>query len=309
MDLSIIIVNWNTCRLLTQCLTSIYDKVHHYTFEVIVVDNASTDQSVVTIRQQFPQVRLVENNENMGFAGANNQGLAIAQGRYVLLLNSDTIVLPAAFDDMVRFADQHPEAGMIGCKLLNEDGSLQESWAAFPTFWSELTGRLQRHRQLIDETQGVFEVDWVGGACLLARASALATVGFLDDSYFMYSEETDWCFRVRQQGWKIYYLAEAKIIHLGGGSANRASLPQLVRLYESKIRFFDKHYGKVQATSLRYGLALANSVGLIRRALGSFRSSSQQQSESGQRITVQWQLIKHLLRGPVSPSKQDIRMG
>jgi hypothetical protein len=224
-----------------------------------------------------------------------------------MLLNSDTIVLPAALNSMVRFADQYPEAGMIGCKLLNEDGSLQESWAAFPTLWSELTGRNLRRRRLVDETQGAYEVDWVGGACLLARSSALRQIGFLDDTYFMYSEETDWCFRTRQQGWKIYYLSEAEIIHLGGGSANRASLTQMVRLYESKIKFFDKHYGKFQARLLRYGLALANGLGLIRRALGSALSSSQ--PETGQRLTVQWQLMKHLLRGPAPLTKQDVRMG
>lgn len=301
IDLSTIIVNRNTHDLLAQCLQSVYDTTSNLDFEVIVVDNASTDGSQAMIRQRFPQVCLIENDQNAGFARANNQALTVSQGRYSLLLNSDTIVLPQALEKMIHFADAHAEAGIIGCKLLNSDGSLQESWASFPTFWSEVLGRNFRVRWLVTEQPLVYEVDWVGGACLLVRPAAINEVGLLDESFFMYSEETDWCFRMRRQGWKVYYLAGAEIVHLGGGSASRTSAAQLVRLYESKIRFFHKHYGAWQAGLLRYGLLAVNALGLARRALALPLQS--QEREVRRRLAAQWHLICWLRRGqPVDVS-------
>ncbi len=304
LDLSIIIVNWNACDLLAQCLQSIYDTVSNLDFEVIVVDNASTDGSQAMIRQQFPRVRLIENDRNVGFARANNQALTVSRGRYFLLLNSDTIVLSPALEKMAQFADAHSEAGIIGCKLLNGDGSLQKSWASFPTFWSELLGRNFRARRQVEGEPFVYEVDWVGGACLLVRPAAINEVGLLDESFFMYSEETDWCFRMKQHGWRVYYLASAGIVHLGGGSASRTSASQLVRLYENKIRFFHKHYGAWQAGLLRYGLLAVNALGLARRAL--VWPLQPQEREVRRRLAAQWQLICRLRRGqPVGVSPDN----
>jgi len=308
MDLSIIIVNWNTRDLLAQCLQSIYDTISNMSFEIIVVDNASTDGSVAMIEEQFHGVRLIANQENVGFAQANNQALTTGRGRYFLLLNSDTIVLPGALEEMARFADAHSDAGIIGCKLLNGDGSLQESWASFPTIWSEILGCNFRTRQLVEETPLIYEVDWLGGACLLVRPAAINEVGLLDESFFMYSEETDWCFRMRQQGWKVYYLPEVEVIHLGGGSASRASATQLVRLYGSKIRFFRKHYGARQAGLLRYGLATVNALGLARRALA-WPLQRQGREEVRCRLEAQWKLIWWLLRGQQLSVSQEVVTG
>jgi GT2 family glycosyltransferase len=295
VDLSVIVVNWNTRDLLSQCVQSIYDTANGLAIEVIVVDNASTDGSQAMIRQQFPQVARIENDQNIGFAQANNQALIIGQGRYFLLLNSDTVVLPHTLEEMVRFADVHSDAGIVGCKLLNSDGSLQKSWASFPTFWSEVMGRNVRGRRLVDEKSLVYEVDWVGGACMLVRPAAIDEVGLLDESFFMYSEETDWCFRMRQRGWQVYYLTSPGTIHLGGSSASRASVAQLVRLYENKIRFFRKHYGAWQADLLRCGLVVANALGLIRRALA-WPLHRQGREEVCGRLAAQWQLICWLRR-------------
>lgn len=294
-DLSIIIVNWNTCQLLADCLSSIAQTAGNLNLEIIVVDNGSTDGSQLTLKQQFPQVHLVENNQNLGFAKANNQALTLSRGRYALLLNSDTIVLPGALADLVRFADTHSDAGIIGCKLLNADGSLQESWASFPTLWSEILGRNFRRRRLVDETSSVYEVDWVGGACMLARPEAMREVGFLDESYFMYSEETDWCFRMQRHGWKVYYLAGSNIIHLGGGSASRASLTQLMRLYQSKLHFFQQHYGLGQAKLLQYGLVVMSLIGLTYRALA--WPLTRKQEEVSHQLKVRWQLVQWLWQG------------
>jgi hypothetical protein len=156
---------------------------------------------------------------------------------------------------MVRFADQHPEAGIVGCQLLNADGSLQLSWAQFPTFWSELSGCNVRKRRLIADASA-HEVDWVGGACLLARRKAIEKVGSLDEGFFMYSEEADWCFRMVSRGWKIYYFMGAQVVHVGGSSSRQASDKMFVQLYQSKLRFFRKHYGPFRGELLRISLIM-----------------------------------------------------
>jgi GT2 family glycosyltransferase len=298
MDLSIIIVNWNTCDLLADCLKSIYTTTQDLSFETIVIDNGSSDGSVARVQAEFPQVRLVVNGQNVGFAPANNQGIARGQGRYLLLLNSDTQVQPGALAALVRFADAQPQAGVVGCRLLNADGSLQPSWANFPTVWTEVTGQLVRGGRVVANQAEAVEVDWVGGACFLVRAKAVAAVGLLDERYFMYAEEVDWCYRMQQYGWKIYYLVNAQVIHLGGGSASRASFGQLRRLYESKLRFFAKHYGHRQAEWLRYGLIVANGLGLARRLLIGWLKRGEW-STIHDRLVAQGKLILYLAQSPI----------
>lgn len=293
MDLSIIIVNWNTSELLTQCLESIYRAEPHLTFEIIVVDNGSIDDSVSLTTELFPDVLLIVNDRNLGFAKANNQGLVVAKGRYVLLLNSDTVVLPGAFDELVRVADNHAEVGAIGPKLLNMDGTLQESWASFPTFWSELFGKQIRRRRPVADSPFAYEVDWMLGACLLVRLETIADVGPLDEGYFFYSEEVDWCFRMKKKGWKIWYLSNAEVYHIWGGSLKGFSLMKMGLLYQNKLRYFNKFHGSTQATLLRYGLALSYFFGLIRRMLLFNRKDKGKYLD---RIQTQAKLIWCLLR-------------
>jgi GT2 family glycosyltransferase len=293
MDLSIIIVNWNTSALLIQCLDSIYQAAPRLTFEIIVVDNGSTDDSVKIIKTYFPSVHIIGNSRNVGFARANNQGLAIAKGRYSLLLNSDTLVLPNALDKLVHYADEHLEAGMVGPKMLNIDGSLQESWAKFPAFWSEITGRTIRNRRPIGDPPHAYDVDWVSGAGMLVRSKMVDSVGMLDEDYFFYSEEVDWCFRIKAKGWKVHYLPASEIFHIGGGSASMNSLRQLSLLYQNKIRFFNKNYGSFKALLLRYGLVFANFYGIIRRLPFPYWVEG---NATRHRIIIQSQLIWCLIR-------------
>lgn len=293
MDLSIIIVNWNTSELLTQCLESIYRAEPRLTFEIIVVDNGSIDDSISLTTELFPDVLLIVNDRNLGFAKANNQGLVVAKGRYVLLLNSDTVVLPGAFDELVRVADNHAEVGAIGPKLLNMEGTLQESWASFPTFWSELFGKQIRRRRPVADSPFAYEVDWMLGACLLVRLETIADVGPLDEGYFFYSEEVDWCFRMKKKGWKIWYLSNAEVYHIWGGSSQGFSLMKMGLLYQNKLRYFNKYYGSTQATLLRYGLALAYFFGLISRIIPFKRRNG---GEYLDQIQVRAKLIWCLLR-------------
>jgi N-acetylglucosaminyl-diphospho-decaprenol L-rhamnosyltransferase len=267
LDASIVIVNWNTAGLLMQCLESIYKTGSHYSLEVIVVDNGSQDDSVALISQHFPSTILLQNEKNLGFARANNQGLSKGSGRYFMLLNSDTIVLPGAIDTLIQTADSNPQLGAVGPKLLNMDGTIQKSWASFPSFLSELVGRNFRIRKPVEHCPHAYEVDWIMGACMLVRSTTVAEVGTLDDTFFFYSEETDWCCRMKEKNWKVWYITNAEIYHLGGGSTNRGTLTQLARLYQGKLIFFNKYHGHFKTVLLRYGLAFGNSLGVLRRIL------------------------------------------
>jgi len=269
-DLSIIIVNWNTRDLLAQCLESVAGRqmsvVRHQssdtndrptgdrllTTDIWVVDNASSDGSAQMVRERFPWVRLIESEENVGFARANNQAILASKGEYVLLLNSDTQVLPNSLAALLGCAADHPTAGIIGGKLLNPDGSFQAGGNDFSTFWSELLLLTGMARWFYSpyfpsyppqESNTTRHCDWVGGACLLARRVAIETVGLLDERYFMYVEEVDWCYRMHQAGWEVLYCAEAPIIHYGGRSAERHSIGQLQLLYASKARFLEYSAG------------------------------------------------------------------
>jgi N-acetylglucosaminyl-diphospho-decaprenol L-rhamnosyltransferase len=278
LDLSIVIVNWNVCHLLQKCLASIYltaDQDHTLAIEIIVVDNASTDNSVEMVRQTFPQVTLIANADNRGFTGGNNQGIAASQGRYVLLLNPDTEVLDDALARMVAYMDAHSEVGALGPMLLYPDGSIQPSRRRFPTpvtaFFESTTlqnwfpnHRLLRDYYVLDKPDdAIAEVDWVDGACILTRREALNQVGLLDEGYFMYSEELDWCCRAKTAGWQVVYYPTARVMHHRGQSSEQVKAFQIIRFNKSKIRYFHKHHGAIVAALLRLFLLLNYSYQLL----------------------------------------------
>jgi N-acetylglucosaminyl-diphospho-decaprenol L-rhamnosyltransferase len=264
-QLSIVIVNWNTRQLLAECLASVYAHPPGCEFEVVVADNGSTDGSCDMVRQRFRQARLIENRDNLGFARANNRAIRASSGQYILLLNSDTRVLPGSLTALVRCADDHPDAGVVGGKLLNPDGSFQSGGGVFPTIRSELALLTGTARWFFSPyfpsyppmgSQVTRPCDWVGGGCLLARRIACAHVGLLDEGYFMYSEEVDWCYRMRQAGWGVLFCADAAVLHYGGGSAKRSSFQQMHRLYASKVRFLAQHRGDKAARLFRASVRL-----------------------------------------------------
>lgn len=265
MDLSVAIVSWNTREVLDQCLKSVYDTTTDIDFEVIVVDNCSSDGSADMVRATYPQSTLIANEDNAGFAKANNQALDVSTGRYFMLLNPDTICLDGALGRMARFLDAKPNAGAVGPLVLNADTTLQYSWARFPTLWSEAVGRLDRGIQgnsemplTADQVRaiGSFQTDWVGGCCLMIRRAAVDVIGPMDESLFMYSEETDWCLRLRKNGWDVWVEPEAEIIHLGNQSSMQVPTETSRYLRCSKSAYFTKHHGAWQGHLLGTILAL-----------------------------------------------------
>ena len=261
-DLSVIIVNWNVRDLLRRCLHSILASLPACQLEIIVVDNGSTDGSPEMVRTEFPQVHLLANPDNRGFTAANNQGLAVARGRYVLLLNPDTEVVGDALETLVAFADAHPDVGVVGPQLLNPDGTVQSSRRRFPTLATALLEStwlqpyaprrlLARYYVLDRPDDEVQDVDWVTGAALMARREAVEQVGPLDEGFFMYSEELDWCRRFRAAGWRVVYLPTARVIHHEGKSSEQVLPARHIHFQTSKIRYFRKYHGPAAAEVLR----------------------------------------------------------
>lgn len=261
MDLSVIIVNWNTRDLLCQCLDSLSQKVKGIDTEIFVVDNGSTDGSVAAVREKFPGVKLIENPVNLGFAKANNQAFSVSKGRYLLLLNPDTQVKDEAIEGMLSFMDVHPEAGLVGAQLLNADGSKQNSIANFPSLATELLNKSLLRRLFPEkfpgketEYPGPIEVDSVIGACMLVRREAVEQVGLLDEKFFLFLEETDWCYRMKKAGWKIYHIPQAEILHFQGKSAEAEKGKARIEYYRSRYHYFRKNRGRLQQVLLMIGL-------------------------------------------------------
>lgn len=282
-DLAVVIVNWNTRRLLLDCLATLPRATDGLAVETWVVDNGSSDDSVEVVRKQFPAVRVIANDKNLGFAAANNQAIRAGRSRHVLLLNSDTLPAPGSLSALVRFLDANPSVGIVGPRLLNGDGSVQLSYAAFPNLRSELLGRNVRERRPFGTAAiEAYAVDWVGGACFLIRRAALETAGLLDEGYFMYAEEADWCYRVRASGWEVCYLPASEVVHLGGQSSRMASTLMKAELYKSKLRFFGKHYGQTRTLALGLGL---QTIFLAKTLAGGLVAIAPGRSQAGKAIS------------------------
>lgn len=268
---TIVIVNWNTRDLLCDCLGSIDRHAGELAVETIVIDNHSADDSVPMVRREFPHVRLIVNADNRGFAAANNQGIAIARGRYVLLLNSDTVVLDRAIERSVRFADEHPEAAVVGCRTLRRDRQrVQYNCFMFPSLLnlalslSRLDRVFRRSRVFARQRMTWWDydtprvVDCVAGCFMLVRREAIEQVGGMDERYFMYSEETDWCWRFHRAGWKTMYTPDGTIIHFGQGSASQVANEMRIHQRRSFLMFMERKSGKLARWMANAMLAIAS---------------------------------------------------
>lgn len=259
MDLTVIVVSWNTRALLQRCLESVSEAIPDLHYEVVVVDNNSTDASAEMVEASFPSVRLIRSPRNVGFARANNLAIRVSTGRHVLLLNSDACLVGRAAQELVSYLDEHPKVGIVGGKVLNPDGSFQSSYADFPRLTDEILVLTGLARWWLprtfpsypeDQSRDVRAVDWMSGAFLAARRQAIDEVGLLDEAFFMYSEEMEWCYRMKLAGWEVVYLPRAEATHWAGSSARRVPDAKRARLYRSKLRFFRKHYGPVRTAIL-----------------------------------------------------------
>lgn len=257
MDLSIIIVNYNTCQITSDAIRSIFKSHTSYTYEVIVVDNHSTDDSVETISKYFPNVSLIRNPENIGFARANNQAIRVAKSKYILLLNSDTVIKPDTLQVMVSFMNQHPKAGASGCKVVLPDGNLDRACRrGFPTpsaSFYYLTGlahlfpknpRFNQYQLTHLDPDQSYPVDCLVGAFMLVRREVFEQIGLLDEDFFMYGEDVDWCFRIKQGGWDIIYYPKTSIIHYKGASSRRKPYKIVYEFHRAMYLFHRKHFQK-----------------------------------------------------------------
>ncbi len=300
-DLSIIIVNWNVRELLRSCLQSIEGGWGALEVEVIVVDNASGDGSVAMLQNEFPWVHLIACEENAGFPRGNNLGLAQANGRFLYLLNPDTEIVGDALTVMVQYMDQHPDVGVVGSQLLYADGRIQPSRRRFP---SMLTGlfestwlqplaprRLLRHYYAQDlPDDQIADVDWVMGASLMVRREVYAQVGGMDEAYFMYSEELDWCRRIKDAGWRVVYLPQAQVIHHEGKSSEQAVTARHVNFNRAKLRYFRKYHGRFAAALIRVVLLKNYALQLLLEGVKGL--IGHKRPLRWQRVRAYWQVLR-----------------
>lgn len=258
MDVSIVIVNYNTRDYLKDSLGSIYSQKNNIPYEVIVVDNNSTDGSKLLWRDsEFKNIKFIENKENLGFARGCNQGIALSKGRYILVLNPDTVVLNDAIEKMVRFMDENKSVGISGPKILNPDGTIQYSCRKFPNHLFILFGRNSIFTKVSpnnrfskkylmsdwnhDENR---EVDWVSGASLMLRRELIDDIGLFDENFFMFNEDVDICLRAKKAGWSVKYFAEASVIHYIGSSHGKVANRLIIERHKGMAHFYHKHYKK-----------------------------------------------------------------
>lgn len=305
--MSIVIVSFNTVDLLDRCLRALRASDSCLPVEVIVIDNHSRDASADRVSGEFPEVKLIRNSYNAGFAKACNQGIRVATGRYILLLNSDVEVSRNVLEMMVDFMDANPETGIAGCKLENTDGSMQASVRDFPSLRGEFFSALLLDRLFASnpvvgsylkkklDWKNATAVDQVSGAFFMVRRKAMEQAGVLDERFFIYYEEVDWCLRIKQAGWSVMYVPQCRALHHGGGSANQFKAFPYVEGARSKIKYFRKHYGalktfavQILATTeilVRILLWIGGRAGLVR---GSAASKSWSPSVGARIFGVVW---------------------
>jgi len=268
-ELSIIIPQYNTKNLLLDCLKSIFEKSKDLDFEVIVVDNGSSDGSVKAVKVEFPFVKLITNKKNLGYAKANNQGVKKARGEYVLFLNSDTVLLDNAFKKSLSFLQDNRKYSVLGCKLLNKDKTLQPSCGFLPHLWQvflmmfflddlPILGRFINSYQKNNPSfyKNIHQVGWATGAFLLVKRKVLDKAGLFDEEFFMYAEEVEWFFRVKKAGFKTCFYPKASIIHLKGKSSLDGFKSAVLGEYKGLLLLYKKHKKPWQRFLLRLMLKL-----------------------------------------------------
>jgi len=290
IDLSIIIMTRNNSRLLSECISSIISATKKISYEIIVVDNASTDGSVPMVKKDFPQVLLIQNKENMGFSKSNNLGLKKANGRYSMLLNNDTKIMDGAFDLLVDHMDKDPKAGAIGPMLLNTDMSAQRQGSILGGR-SRISGKPK-------------EVDFIMGACLMVRKEAIEQVGLMDENFVFYNDDLDWCKRIKKGGWKLVFYPNAKIVHYGGYSSGRTFNSMLfVEGFRGGLYYCKKHYIGPAYYIYRILLPIALLMLALLWTIAWPFSAGKIRMEYPIKLASLWEILKIDLSGNLKPPK------
>jgi len=267
--LSIIIVNWNTSRLLEVCLDSVYRHAPEFDFEAIVIDNASDDFDVSAMQAKFPEARIIANNKNLGYAEGNSQGIEIAAGRYILLLNPDTEIKNKSLEKLVELMETHPKAAAAGCRLIRPDGSIERSVRGFPEPVS-VAAEFFGLSKLFPKSRmfGAYRMTWFGydeeiqvdqpmGSCLILSRKAIEEIGVFDKDFPIFFNDVDWCYRAKQAGWKIYFTPKAEVIHHGGSSTKQIRKEMRRESHRSLAKFYEKHYKKKIFTPFYWAILAA----------------------------------------------------
>ncbi len=276
MELSVIVVSYNTATLLRRCLESLGRHLNRLSFEICVVDNASTDGSCAPLKTRFPAARLITNNRNRGFAAAMNQGLKNTTGRYVLWINPDAELLDDGIRTLVLYMDEHPNVGILSPQIVNPDGSRQMTCRSFPSYQAGLFNRRslltkwfprnpfsRRYLRLNLDASRVQPVDWFAGACLLHRREVSDQLGGLDERFFMYCEDVDFCFRARKRGWEVLFHPSARVLHRTEASSRQLPYRMLIEHNRSMWRYYIKHFHRSILGDLFVGTGIGTRCGLL----------------------------------------------
>jgi len=305
VDLSIVIVSWNVKNLLRECLESLYKYTSGIKFEVFVVDNNSSDGSAEMVKELFPQVHLIENKQNLGFSKANNQAIIISKGRYIALLNPDTLLIEDVFSPLVKYADQHNEIGAIGPKILDRGGNFQYSCARkLPNLYFDFcrfsglarkfpkTKIFGSEKMLCVDHNSSRYVEALSGSCMIVRKEAIDDVGMMDENQFMYADEIEWCKRLFDAGWKIYYYANTSIIHYGGESSKQSGIFITIETAKSHYYYYEKHKGKIYALAYSTLLLFFSLFKYVRTLLYRSKKNEAKRLRETHKMNFKWALQK-----------------
>jgi len=308
IDFSVIIVSWNAKHYLIPCLDSLFDTVKNHSFEVFVVDNASTDGSPEAVEERFPSVEVIRNTQNLGFAKANNIALKQCVGRYLFLINSDVKILEGCMAEMIQFMDHHSEAGLTGPKILNPDGSLQPHCRYAPSRWNTFCETVGLHRlgkrwpvfsgqfMLHFRHDTVRDVEVLSGCFWVARKTAYDQVGGLDETFFFYGEDIDWCCRYRKMRWNVLFNPKAQAIHYGGGSSENSPIRFYLEMQRADLQYWLKHYGRFGRFYYAFMILLRQGIRMMVE-LTRFLLKPSRRKAAELKLKRAWTTIRYVITG------------
>lgn len=296
IDISVIIVSWNAREYLLKCLDSLYSSAEALTTEVIVVDNASSDGSPEAVELRFPDVRVIRTGSNLGFAKANNIGIKASTGKYVCLINSDVVLLDGCLQRLYECLEANPAAAVAGPRVLNPDMTLQRSCRKFPAIKNSLISAAGLEKFNFLPHRGLAEAEVISGCFLMALRKAVDEVGVLDESFFFYAEDTDWCKRFHDNGWKLLWCPDARAVHYGGASSSHAPVKFYIEMYKANLIYWKKHKGAL-STAAFMAITAAHQLTRMLKGTVIFLFRPEKKDEGAHNIKRSAAFLKWLVSG------------